>query len=787
MQHHKALVLLMTCCAWSLRLVAQDCHLALHGVVTEAETGEPIAFARLWVHELARGAQTDEHGHYTVADLCEGQRYTVEISHIGCTHETRVVELRENIALDIVLAHSHALEEVLVRERAMDIPAAQSQVRVSQLDLDANSGQNLGKTLRNLPGVSSLNTGATISKPVIQGLHSNRIAIVSNQVILEGQQWGSEHAPEIDPFTASTIKVVKGAAGVRYGVGAMGGAIILEPAPLRRQKGVGGWISTGGFSNGRGVVAAGMADWHLPAHNVTYRLQLTAKNSGNLHTPDYFLGNTGNRELNGLALANIKRGAWEHELSFARFGQEVAILGTSHLSDTARLQAAIRSEVPLFNDDRFTRRIGRPYQSVEHLTLKYRSTWRISERWKATAQYAWQRNRRREFDAHPPKSDPLDLEKKPQQSFRLWTNMLDLAVEHFPIRHWQGGVGAQVNQQINLVGKGGFIPDYTGWGVSLWAMERWRRFPVPWEFEIGLRADHRANHVTTDGRGTANLDLGTRFSNVSAALGTVYHLDEAWSLTLHSGLAWRPPHVNELFAAGVHHGASTYEKGNAALRPEKAWNSNFTVQYQQGEASFSLSAYHNLIRDFIYLNPQNRIVVTVRGPYPAYQYDQTQAATLQGLDGSLSLPVAYGLSLEGRVSVLRGRRSLTSTPGDATHRDWLPLMPADRFQYGLSWKKKRAANAPDGPPTPYVRLLGTQVLHQVRIPEEGLLKAAPAGFHLWDLDAGYSFRLPAGRHVELGLNVQNLFNARYREYLNFFRYFTDEPGTNIGLRVKMIF
>lgn len=85
--------------------------------------------------------------------------------------------------------------------------------------MDAGKGVNLGETLKRLPGVTTLNTGATISKPVIQGLHQpDRHR--QNSVVLEGQQWGSEHAPEIDPFSADKITVVKGAAGVRYGVGA---------------------------------------------------------------------------------------------------------------------------------------------------------------------------------------------------------------------------------------------------------------------------------------------------------------------------------------------------------------------------------------------------------------------------------------------------------------------------------------------------------------------------------------------------------------------------------------
>ncbi len=76
---------------------------------------------------------------------------------------------------------------------------------------------------------------------------------------------------------------------------------------------------------------------------------------------------------------------------------------------------------------------------------------------------------------------------------------------------------------------------------------------------------------------------------------------------------------------------------------------------------------------------------------------------------------------------------------------------------------------------------------------EGLLKAAPGAFTVLGLDAAFTFRLRGSgerggkQFLDLGLSVQNLTNARYREYLNFFRFFADEPGVNLGIRAKWRF
>ncbi len=783
----------LLCC---LGLNAQDCHLALRGHVTELETNEPLAYASVFVKEIGKATVTDENGWFAIPNLCEKTAYTIEVRHIECAHFTQIVQLTENTQMDFHLTHDAVLNEVVITEKALPPTPAQAESIVNQIDLEAGKGVNLAETLKKLPGVSSLNTGATIAKPVIQGLHSNRIAIVNNGVALEGQQWGSEHAPEIDPFTAGKISVVKGAAGLRYGVGAMGGAVILEPEPLRAAEGVGGWLSLGGFSNGWGGVAAGAADWHLPGKTLAIRLQGTAKRSGNLRAPDYFLGNTGASELNFSTMAGWRSGRWEHELSASRFSQKIGILRASHISDTASLRKAIRSKVPIQNDDRFTWDILRPNQNIQHNLLKYKAVFRFSEKWKLTGQYSWQYNKRREFDRHPPKSDPQDLEKKPQQSFRIWSNALDIALEHLPIHHWQGGTGIQAVQQLNYVGKGGSLPDYLLLGGSIWGMERWRRYPVPWEFEAGLRYDFRHAQVTTTGNGNQNLDKNLVYHNVSGSLGAIYHFGKNLSATLHTGLAWRPPHVNELFARGVHHGAATYERGDSALLPEKSWNSNLTLQYRKGKSAATLTFYRNQIRDFIYIQSLDSIIVTVRGPFPFYQYSQAQNAVIQGIDADFELPVFRKITFESRVSILRGWQITTSE----NNLDWLPLMPVDRVQYGLRWTANSKNSGDKNSQSSFVRLLASSSFRQTRIPAEGLLKETPHTFTTLNFEAGHTLFLKTRARtlshgtsrtgkipIEIGLTVQNLGNVRYREYLNYFRYFTDETGLNVGLRAKLVF
>ncbi|MFN4079505.1 MAG: TonB-dependent receptor [Saprospiraceae bacterium] len=751
-----------------MTLRAQDCHVALRGHVLDAESGEALAYATVRLPAQNAGAITDEAGYFSIPNLCEGGEYVIEIDHIECVHATRRIRLVENTMYAFRLDHNAMLGEVLVQASPIAPRPLQAEQGLSYADKEAGQGVNLGEMLRRLSGVNTLNTGLSIAKPVIGGLHSNRVAIVNNSVVLEGQQWGAEHAPEIDPFSAGSVRVLKGAAAVRYGVGAFGGAIILEPEPLRAQPGAGGRLTLGAFSNGGGGLIAGSADWRPQHGTLGLRLQGSAKRSGNLRAPDYFLANTGAGELNLSAMAQWTHDKWTHELGLSTFNQRLGVMRAAHVGNLTDLVRAIESDRPLNNRDAFDYAIDRPFQRIGHHTVKYHVGRRLSEKWKINGQYAFQYNDREEYDIVRASNA-----NRPQVSFQLWTNVLDLSADHAPISHWQGSAGVQAQHQLNYVGRGGLIPDYRSLAGAAWFVERWRRYPTPWEFEVGARYDYRRTAAETFGR-LVNLDTTVFFHAYSATGGVSRSLGPYASLTFNSALAWRPPHVNELFARGIHHAAGTYEEGQPGLQAEKAWNNNLSFAYKRRRTDIQATVYLNQIRDFIYLNPLSEFVLTVRGAFPAYRYLQTNAL-IYGADMSALLPLGAHWVLDIRASALRGMR----VGGEESKaRDWLPLMPADRLQYGLLWTPTSGVGAQT-----HVRLGAVTVLRQSRAPEEGLLKEVPEAYTLLNMDAIWAI----DERWELGLTASNLLNARYRDYLNFFRFFADEPGVNVGMRLKRTF
>jgi iron complex outermembrane receptor protein len=56
--------------------------------------------------------------------------------------------------------------------------------------------------------------------------------------------------------------------------------------------------------------------------------------------------------------------------------------------------------------------------------------------------------------------------------------------------------------------------------------------------------------------------------------------------------------------------------------------------------------------------------------------------------------------------------------------------------------------------------------------------APPAGYYLVNLNAGMTYK-----KLEVSLRISNALNAAYRDYLNRFRYYADDQGRNISLKI----
>ncbi len=742
---------------------SQTCNITVKGKITDENSVDMLDGAVVSAGDVQ--VLTDTKGRFEIKGLCPGKTSLV-ISHLGC--ETRQLDffLRADTLLKIQLNHqSHELENVEIVQHKRESHVTQATEEIQGMALVKLQGLTLGEAVSRLPGVTTINTGSTIAKPVIHGLHSNRVLVMNNGVRLESQQWGSEHAPEIDPYVAKKITLVKGAASLRYGSDAIGGVILVDPAPLPSAPGIDGEVNVAAFSNNAEVnTSATIQGNHANVAPLSWRVQGTFRKGANVRTPNYWLKNTGVEEGNFSVALGWKKEQYGIEVFYSFFKTKIGILSAAHIHNLTDLQKAIESPEPL-ELGTFTYNIGRPNQDILHQLAKVRGYFQTGKAGMFSATFAFQHNQRTEYDKHKPLGDNDD---RPAFQFAIQTMTLDLIWEHRPKRGFSGVVGFNGSTQTNNYDFGYFIPGFWNFGAGAFAIERWNYKRL--ELEAGVRLDYKwLQAYLPDSKG-GNKPVH-QWVVPSGSVGMDYHFTENIRWNVNLATAWRAPQVVELYADGVHHGSASFERGNAQLKAEVSYDISTSLQLDYKWVRASLGYYQYFINNFIYLKPTLPAQLTIRGAYPAFTYTQTNAS-LTGGDIDLTLIPVRGLEISNKTSLLRARNT--------TAREWLIWMPAQRMENSLRYTFADFKTVKGF-------YLGAGVLNVFRqnlVPANQDYATPPKGYWLLNFETGASFYIreqPLNIHVA----VSNALNTRYRDYLNRFRSFADERGVNVSLRINV--
>jgi iron complex outermembrane receptor protein len=513
---------------------------------------------------------------------------------------TRVINLRANAHADFDLIHTkNKLTDVTVTATT-GVQITGIKKELSGKELEETRGLSLAEALSKVTGVTMLQTGSTISKPVIHGLHSNRILTINNGVRQEGQQWGNEHAPEIDPFIAARLTVIKGVDELRYGSDAIGGVILVEPKALRTIPGYNAEINTAYFTNNRQYVASGVWEHQLKQlPSLTYRIQGTFKKGANAATPSYRLNNTGSEEKNFSVTIGRRGEHFNSELFYSYFNTKLGIFAGSHIGNLTDLKKAIESSRP---DPVFTGQntytIARPYQAVEHHLLKWKSTIQAGAT-KLNVLVAGQFNSRREYDIVRSSTNT-----KPQLDLNIYTLSEDINWEHKKKDNFSGVLGVLLCSRIILIQDATLfqITGRTPMGIFHRKMEQNK-----WDAQAGVRYDYKTiNTNRLLANGTTFNQYSFDFSTLGSSFNIGYKPSTNWKVNSNISLSSRAPHVNELLSNGIHHGTATYEVGDLNLRPERSVNVSLNSSYNNkpNTISFDVSLYRNSIQNFIYQQPK---------------------------------------------------------------------------------------------------------------------------------------------------------------------------------------
>ncbi|MBI1315991.1 TonB-dependent receptor [bacterium] len=741
--------------------LVDTCALVLEIAVRDVQNALPLenAIAQL---NGDQWAYTDAEGRCRFR-VCPGSQVLL-ISHVGCPQKHVVWEMYRDTVFSVDMAHAHRnLVQVVVAERRDTRPGVDAETPAWKTAPDLDLGRRLE---RSAAGVQLIQTGAAPSKPVLQGLTGNRLLVLHEGVRISGQQWGFDHAPELDPVFAKEVRVLYGSEALWYGPEALGGALWISRGPIRSAQGTEGQVLQSLYTNGWGGKTAFQTDFRAPNssgfwHRLGWRFGASAWGAGDARAADYLLSNTGKRGLDvhwGMDWIRAD-GTRQFEVFYDRFQEEFGLLYAAQVGSLTDLERAIEADRPLYIAP-FSYAIQAPRQAVVHELLRASGNVHLDARTTLFAEYSRQVNFRDEYDVASV-LQPSDLR------YAITTHLPEIGVEgrwetSARTLVWKSKIAGLV--QANTYQGRFFLPNFQRNGWSAVQSLAWNSAGST-QLNLLLRWDFDDFAVYQNPDGSVQR-LDSRFNGPSFSLSRLRSnaqrgTSNRWTV----GSVFRPPHVHERYSRGVHHGQLSYEEGDPNLGPERSWEVSWARTsnraLDQGAHRVTLQAYARFVEGYIQIRPTAPIL-TIRGAYPAFVYDQTQALLL-GVDGRYEREYGSGWSAFLHGSLL--------IPIDASRQTGLFYMPPVRLGWGGSkvwgahkgeaeavWTH-RAYFAP-GEPVDYA--------------------PPPPGYVLLRLD--YAFR-PAPAW-ELGVRLDNALNTAYRDYLDRFRYFADAPGFNLALRLR---
>lgn len=700
-----------------------------------------------------------------------GQRVWLQITHVGYHSFSQKVDFKKADVQTIFLEEKSVdLDEVTVKG-AKKVSSKNVITTIKGNKLQRNTSQTLGDVLASVEGVSTIKSGATVVKPVIHGLHSNRIILLNNNVVHQGQDWGEDHAPEIDPFMANSITVVKGAEGVKYGANALGGVVLIDSKKLPYQSDkIQGNLGARLTTNGHSGAFFSMLEGSVKKANMAWRLQATNTVSGDLETAEYALNNTGTQSLNFAGSLGYKIEKLGVEAYYSRFSNKLGVFLGAHLGSKDDLLERFTIGRPLTIEP-ISYTIKAPKQEVVHHLAKVNAFWKPFEKGTFKIQYAFQRNDREEFNVRR-----LDRTKIPVLDMDLSTHSVSTSYKLPFNERWTTEIGGTYKNQTNynVPGTGAVpvIPNFASVGFGAFAIQKFQI--TDFKFDAGIRFDYENLDVNGITKYSKRYQDNRKLQNLVYSLGASYSSSN-WEFTTNFGVAWRAPHVSELFSEGVEHGTGIYKRGNKNLASEKGYKWITGASYQAEKLAFKVAGFVQKIDNYIYDEPSQESITTFSGVYPIFKYKQGDGF-FRGIDFNGKYQFIPSIEYGVKASFVYA----TNLDNDG----YFPFIPSENITQEIKFlkdfEKSTLSNL-------YCSLQHNFVAKQKRFNKTTeLVASTPSAYHLVNFTAGITIPVK-NKTLSVDLVIDNLTNRLYKEYTNRFRYYAHETGRNIQLKTIINF
>ena len=626
--------------------------------------------------------------------------------------------------------------DIIVTATPFDLDADETPsiaAKVDRSQILEQGGASLADALKEVPGIASTSFAQGASRPIIRGMDASRVRMLEDGLSSSDvSDIGPDHGTPIDPLSAQSIEVVRGAASLRYGSQAIGGVVnaINNRVPMTLpDQPLSGTLS-GGFDSvadtGEGAV---MGDGR--AGNLAVHVDGFYRHADDYDTP---LGTQDNSFFHG-------------------FGQSVGASYFFGNDDKSHVGASIQ---------RYDAQYGIPsddtYIDMRQTKVMTRSSFDLGSGFLKKFTFDGSFSNYVHDEDEPGGAVVTTFRNKEYDGH----GELLLA----PIGPVQNiAIGGEVGRRnFSAVGEDSsyLFPTLTTSEAGYIVTDS------PLTDSLRLQVSGRVEHVRETGTPASGIDTVRDFTPVSGAIGALYDVGGAGAVKL--GLTFsstgRAPAITELFARGGHDGPNTFETGDPDLKIERANSLAASLRVNAGGFRFEGSAYSSWFHHYIYGELTGRTCddaglcsIGGDGDLKELNYRQ-QGAHFRGLEGQAS----YALLDNGdhRLEVNALADYVRATFDDGSN---VPRIPPYRYGGGLSWTSK--------PIDADIRFI-----HYGRQNDYGAFDFATPGYN--DLTASATLHpFAANRNIALSVVGQNLTDDVQRNAAALNRAEVINPGRNI--------
>ena len=718
----------------------------LKGKVVDNNTGDGVPFAKIYCLETQNGSKADSSGTWQLDNIVDNQM-TIQIS--APEYDSKMIKVDGyDYAVIVKLnpAHIH-LDEVIIStsdsklQRYSAFPVESRKIA----DLNKIEQTNLVDAMSNIPGIYNFSTGNGIAKPVIRGLSGMRILTSQNGLRLENQQWGADHGFAVLNLGIDRVEVIKGPSSLIYGADALGGVIYLADEPYVNLNNEEIKASTKFETNS--LTTFNKISYKKSKDNLRFAVYGGYFSRNNYAIGDNSFMNFSNNEF----VVNSKN-------SGASFKTAIGYNKKNWITNFRYQLLYFQNGLPGHTHDAnpdvssflsYTR--NRSYTIPAQKILNHLVQWENKFYFKKDeiiAQLGFTSNELKEYGEKVSVAG-IDM--------TLQNTSYNFRWKHHFNKHFEIVSGSQGMLQSNLNGQYAeeiLVPDANFTDLGAFSLLK-GTFNL-WNIQAGARYDQRSIKEIASG------GFNTTFNGINYSAG-IARSSKKLTTRLNVSTGFRPPHISELLANGVHHATMQFLVGDRTFESEIANQIDFYLGTHFDHLEVVINPFINQINNYIYKNPTGQTDSASR--LDIFEMEQTDVVFYGGDIAIHYHPhMAHWLHLESNLSLLSTEQNL-------------PFIPQNRLNNTIKVDIK-------GENKLRINSLSAQYIHFFEQDNVATYESTSPSYQLINLDCTGS--VSSKYHINYSLGVNNLLNVKYIDHLSRLKtYDIPNPGRNIYVKLSL--